>query len=208
MEALTINLVIFAIVAAFTPGPNNIMIMASGLNHGVKASLPHFFGICFGFPAMLLAAGFGLGYLFERYLWLHSGIQVVGILYLLYLAWVIARSAPSDDAMDVAPTQPLTFFQAALFQWVNPKAWVMGTGAISAYTTVGGDISVQILVIIMVFFSMTFPSAGVWMVFGVALRTLLTERKHQRNFNIGMSLLLVASIAPIAVELITEGSGH
>lgn len=205
MEALTLNLIVFTVVAAFTPGPNNIMIMASGLNHGIKASMPHFFGICFGFPAMLLAAGFGLGYLFERYLWLHSGVQIVGILYLLYLAWVIARAAPSDDAMDVAPTKPLTFFQAALFQWVNPKAWVMGSGAISAYTTVGGDISLQILVIIAVFFSMTFPSAGVWMVFGVGLRQLLTEPKHQRIFNICMGLLLVASIAPIAVELIKAG---
>lgn len=200
MEALTLNLIVFTIVSAFTPGPNNIMIMASGLNHGIKASMPHFFGICFGFPGMLLAAGFGLGYLFERYLWLHSAVQLAGIVYLLYLAYVIASSVP--NSLEAERAKPLTFFQAALFQWINPKAWIMGTGAISAYTTVGGDISLQILVIIGVFFVMTFPSAGVWLVFGMSLRRLLTDPKHQRAFNIVMALLLVASIVPIVAQLI------
>jgi len=201
MEALTLNLVVFAVVAAFTPGPNNIMIMASGLNHGIKASMPHYLGICFGFAAMLLAAGFGLGYLFERYLWLHSSIQILGILYLLYLAWLIANTAPKIDSLNTERVKPLSFLQAALFQWVNPKAWVMGTGALSAYTTVGGDISLQILVIVCVFFLMAFPSAGVWLVFGVSLRRLLANPNHHRVFNITMALLLVASIVPIAMQL-------
>ncbi len=197
------SLIPFAIAAAFTPGPNNIMIMASGLNFGPRASLPHFFGICFGFPSMFFAVGFGLGYLFERYELLHEFIQIIGILYLLYLAWKIAVAAPTS--MDGEQTsKPLSFIQAALFQWVNPKAWIMGTSAIATYTTVGADINLQIIIVGLVFFSMTFPSAGVWMMFGAGLKKVLSEPKHQHFFNVSMALLLAASVAPIAWSLVVK----
>jgi len=196
------SLVMFAIIAAFTPGPNNIMIMASGLNFGTRASLPHYFGICIGFPTMFFAMGFGLGYLFERYVGLHEVIQVVGILYLIYLAWLIANSAPAT--VDGEHSKPLTFTQAALFQWINPKAWIMSTSAIAAYTTVGGDINLQIVLIGLVFFAMAFPSAGVWMLFGTGLQRILNKPLHLKAFNIVMALLLVGSIAPIAYGLIQK----
>ena len=197
------SLIPFAVAAAFTPGPNNIMIMASGLNFGWRPSMPHFFGICFGFPSMFLAIGFGLGYLFERFALLHELIQVAGILYLLYLAWRIAIAAPAD--LDSRPaSKPFTFIQAALFQWVNPKAWIMGTSAIATYTTVGADLNVQILIVGLVFFLMTFPSAGVWMMFGAGLRKILANPRHQKVFNVTMALLLAASIAPIAWSLLTK----
>jgi len=177
--------------------------MASGLNFGPRASMPHFFGICFGFPSMFLAVGFGLGYLFERFELLHGFVQVAGILYLLYLSWRIATSAPADlDGEYVS--KPLTFFQAALFQWINPKAWIMGTSAIAAYTTVGADLNLQILLVGFVFFAMTFPSAGVWMMFGAALKKVLGDPKHQKIFNVSMALLLVASVAPIALNLVNS----
>lgn len=195
------SLILFAITAAFTPGPNNIMIMASGLNYGPRASMPHFFGICFGFPSMFFAVGFGLGFLFEKFSLLHEFIQVAGILYLLYLAWLIATAAPAtlDNQVDA---KPLTFIQAALFQWINPKAWIMGTSAIATYTTVGAEINIQIVIIGLVFFSMTFPSAGVWLMFGAGLKKILSDAKHLRVFNVTMALLLVASIAPIAWSLV------
>lgn len=196
------SFLVFAFSAAFTPGPNNIMIMASGLNFGVKASLPHFLGICFGFPSMILAVGFGLGYVFERYAWLHELIQFVGIVYLLYLAWLIFKASPRHERASVA--KPLTFLQAALFQWVNPKAWIMGTSAIAAYTTVGADLHLQVLALVFVFWLMTFPSAGVWMMGGVWLQRVLTNPVHSRIFNAVMAVLLVASILPIAGELITK----
>lgn len=199
MDILPATFVLFVISAAFTPGPNNIMIMSSGLNFGTRASLPHFFGICFGFPSMFLAVGFGLGYLFERFALLHSAIQIIGTLYLFYLAWLIAMSSPTSVGQGRAA--PLTFFQAALFQWVNPKAWIMGTSAIAAYTSVGAEVNVQILAMALVFWVMTFPSAGVWLFFGVGLKRLVSDPKKQRIFNIGMALLLVASIIPIVVEL-------
>ena len=115
------SLVLFAFVAGFTPGPNNIMIMVSGLNYGIRPSMPHFFGICFGFPVMFLVLGFGLGYVFDLYPVLHNLIKVVGVVYILYLSWLIAVTKDSD--LNGQDARPLTFFQGALFQWVNPKAW-------------------------------------------------------------------------------------
>ena len=197
------SLIPFAIAAAFTPGPNNIMIMASGLNFGWRASMPHFFGICFGFPSMFLAVGFGLGYLFERFELLHEFIQISGILYLLYLSWRIATAAPANLEGGQS-SKPLSFVQAALFQWVNPKAWIMGTSAIAAYTTVGADINLQILLVGLVFFLMTFPSAGVWMMFGAGLKKILADPRHQKVFNLTMALVLAASVAPIAWNLVAK----
>ena len=197
------SLIPFAIAAAFTPGPNNIMIMASGLNFGWRASMPHLFGICFGFPSMFLAVGFGLGYLFERFVLLHEFVQIAGILYLLYLSWRIATAAPINlDAKQAS--RPLSFIQAALFQWVNPKAWITGTSAIAAYTTIGADLAVQILLVGLVFFVMTFPSAGVWMLFGAGLKKILSDPMHQKAFNVTMAMVLAASVAPIAWSLLAK----
>ena len=193
------SFLLFAFTAAITPGPNNIMIMASGLNFGLRASLPHLLGISLGVPAMLLMVGIGAGYLFERYPLLHEIIKIAGVLYLLYLAWLIARSAPSSSEQRSAP---LTFFQAALFQWVNPKTWIMGTSAIAAYTSVGTDMALQVAIICLVFFLMALPSAGTWLVFGRALQRLLRRPHHRNVFNIVMAILLVASVVPVVDELI------
>jgi len=178
------------------------MIMTSSLNHGLRASLPHFFGICLGVPTLILAIGFGLGYLFERFSWLHELIQIAGIAYLLYLAWLIANAGPSR--LDGERSKPFTFMQAAIFQWVNPKAWIMGTGAIAAYTTVGANVTLQVLTIALVFMLMAFPSAGAWMVFGAGLKRVLKTPSHQKGFNIAMAALLVASIIPVLKELVLK----
>lgn len=200
MESI-VSLTIFAAIAAFTPGPNNIMIMSSGLNHGVRRSLPHFLGICLGFPSMILAIGFGLGYLFSRYPVMHSAIQVIGLIYLFYLAWLIASSAPSKLNIKSAP--PLTFMQAALFQWINPKAWIMATSALAAYTTVGQNIAPQVLTVAVVFMLLALPSCGVWLVFGSALQKVLKNPSQQHYFNLTMSALLIISMLPIIVDVIS-----
>ena len=152
---------------------------------------------------MFLAVGFGLGYMFEAYPLLHKAIQLIGMIYLLYLAWLIANAAPSnlDSESDGLTTKPFTFIQAALFQWVNPKAWIMGTSAIATYTTVGADINLQIVLIGLVFFAMAFPSAGVWLMFGSGLKRVLSDPRKQRYFNVSMGLVLALSIAPIAWSL-------
>lgn len=199
------SLIPFAIAAAFTPGPNNIMIMASGLNFGWRASLPHFFGICFGFPSMFLAVGFGLGYLFERFVLLHELVQIMGILYLWYLSWRIATAAPANLDAEHA-SRPLSFIQAALFQWINAKAWITGTSAIAAYTTVGVDLSLQVLMIGFVFLLVAFPSAGVWMLFGAGLKVMFSDQRHLKAFNVTMAVILASSVAPIAWNLIAKYS--
>jgi len=192
-------LILFVIPAAFTPGPNNLLIMSSGLNFGVRKSMPHLLGICFGFPAMVIALGLGAGFLFARFPVIHEAIKIAGVLYLCYFAWRIATAEPSSDQH--SRSKPFTFIEAALFQWVNPKAWVMATSAIAAFTTVGADLNLQIAVIVGVFFVMTWPSAGVWMLFGVGLQRILSSAKHQRIFNMSMAILLLLSMSGIIREL-------
>lgn len=193
-------LILFAFSAAITPGPNNVMLMSSGLNYGVKKSLPHLFGICFGFPVMVLLIGIGLGSVFERFPITHTIIQILGILYLLYLAWIIATTKTHD--IHTAKSKPLSFWQAALFQWINPKAWIMATGAIATYTTLSTNIYKQISIIALIFLITAFPSAATWLIFGANLKRFLQNPKHQHIFNIVMALLLVGSMIPVLIHLI------
>lgn len=165
---LYLAIFLFAASTTVTPGPNNIMIMTSGLNYGIKSSIPHFLGICFGFPAMVLMVGLGFSVVFETYPLFHEIIKVLGVVYLLYLAWLIASSSPAS--LESTKSKPLSFYQAALFQWVNPKAWVMATGAVSAYTSVSAEISMQVIYIALIFFVVAFPCVGIWLVFGVGLK--------------------------------------
>lgn len=190
---------LFAVSSTVTPGPNNIMIMTSGLNYGVRDSIPHLLGICFGFPVMVILTGLGFSVVFEMYPLFHEAIKVLGVLYLLYLAWLIASSSPVS--LEGKKTKPLSFTQAALFQWVNPKAWVVATGAVSAYTSVSSDIFGQVVYIALAFLLVAFPSLGVWLIFGVGIKKYLKSPRHQKIFNLSMALLLIASVLPILKEL-------
>ena len=194
-------ILLFTTTASITPGPNNIMIMASGVNFGVKRSIPHVLGICLGFPVMVIALGLGLGTIFEKFPILHDIIKILGVAYLLYLAWLIASSRPFEEA--ASPVMPLRFDQAVLFQWVNPKAWVMATGAISAYTTVG-DTLAQVLFIAFAFLITAGPSVMIWLMFGAGLKRYLDNTIHNRIFNIVMALLLVVSMSPVINGLIQQ----
>ncbi|WLQ12882.1 LysE family translocator [Hahella aquimaris] len=193
---------LFAVSTTVTPGPNNIMVMASGVNFGVRRTLPHFLGICLGFPSMVAAVGLGLGTVFAQAPALHVIVKAVGVTYMLYLAWKIAMTDTSIRAnKDV---KPMTFWQAAVFQWVNPKAWIMAIGAVAAFTTVSGDMSAQVAVIALAFFSVSFPCVGVWMLCGAILQKVLTQPKQQRVFNLTMSFLLVASIMPMIASNLSD----
>lgn len=199
---LFISFVVFGVIAAVTPGPNNVMLTATGLNFGVRRGLPHLLGICIGFPVMLALIGLGFGTLFELYPVLHEVIKVVGIVYLLHLAWKIA-SARGGVARDER-TSPINFWQAAAFQWVNPKAWIMGSSALAAYTSLDGNFFVQVAIVCITFLFITFPCAGVWLVFGAGLQRFLRDPKHLRSFNIVMALLLVASIIPVVLDTLSQ----
>lgn len=198
------SFVLFALIASITPGPNNIMIMTSGLNFGVRASLPHYLGICLGVPGMMLAIGFGLGFFFERYVSLFLLLKLFGVAYLLYLAWRTAWALPSGLSQSPSSSQPLSFVQAALFQWVNPKAIIIGSSAFATYTSLDQNVNWQIMTIVFVMFIATLLSVGIWMFFGASLKYILTKPRHQRMFNVTMALLLVVAIWPVIQELINK----
>jgi threonine/homoserine/homoserine lactone efflux protein len=196
---LYLAIFLFALSAGITPGPNNIMLMSSGMNFGIKRSLPHVAGVCIGFTLMVILVGLGFSVIFERFPILHEVIKVLGLVYLLYLSWLIANAAPSE--LDNEKSKPFSFIQAALFQWINPKAWVMATGAISAFTSLNSDIHWQVLLIASFFFIAAIISSTSWLVFGKSLKRLLKNIKQQKIFNISMALLLVASMVPVMQEL-------
>jgi threonine/homoserine/homoserine lactone efflux protein len=199
MEIL-LSVFLFALVSTATPGPNNIMVMTSGLNFGVWRTLPHYLGICIGFPAMVLAISMGLGKMFEAVPVMHQVIKVLGISYLVYLAWRIATTA-TEIRKDGA-SRPLSFWQAAAFQWVNPKAWVMAVGALATFTTVSGEVIYQALWIAAAFMVVAIPCVGAWLLGGAGLRRLLQKPAYRRWFNWTMGLLLVLSVIPmVSVEL-------
>jgi len=129
-------------------------------------------------------------------------IKVLGVAYLLYLAWLIASSSPTS--LEVENAKPLNFTQAALFQWINPKAWVIATGAVSAYTSVSSDILSQVIFIALTFFIVAFPCVGIWLLFGVGLKKYLNAPKQQKIFNVSMALLLIGSVYPVLKELFIQ----
>jgi threonine/homoserine/homoserine lactone efflux protein len=198
---LFISFLVFGVIAAVTPGPNNVMLTTTGLNFGVRRGIPHLLGICIGFPVMLALIGLGFGTLFELYPLLHEIIKIVGIVYLLWLAWKIAMTRGGVEQLERA--KPINFWQAAAFQWVNPKAWIMGSSALVAYTSLDGSFFLQVAIICITFFFITLPCAGAWLVFGAGLQRLLRDPRHLRWFNIVMALLLVASILPAIHDMIT-----
>jgi len=196
---LLLAVLFFAFSTTITPGPNNVMIMSSGVNYGVKASLPHLLGICLGFPLMVLLVGLGFGVVFERYPHLHQLIKVLGVAYLVWLAWKIASAAPK--AIEQGKSKPFSFMQAALFQWVNGKAWVMASGAVAAFTTVSGVYWLEVSIISSAFLLVAFPCVGAWLLFGAALRVVLTKPLFQQIFNICMALILLLSMLPVLADL-------
>lgn len=194
--------VLFAISASVTPGPNNIMVMSAGASVGIRKSLPLLMGICVGFTLMLLLVGLGFGQLFTRFPELHMFIKCAGTLYLLYLAWLIAR--PTDGMADSNGTRPFGFFKGALFQWVNAKAWVVATGAIAAFTSAGADFHQQNLTIALTFFIVSFPCVGLWLLCGTLLKRWLTHALARRRFNHAMAALLALSVVPVIQEILSR----
>jgi len=190
-------LVVFTSAMAFTPGPNNIMVTASGVNFGFRRTLPHILGITFGFVVLLIGCAAGLGAIFAAYPPLQIVLKAAGAIYLLWLAWKIATTTPSTGE-DARVAQPITFMQAALFQWVNPKAVVAALSAIAIYVRPAHWMS-DFGVLLVVFAIATVLAVATWTAFGVALRRVLTNPKHARIFNVAMALLLVASIVPMVV---------
>lgn len=195
---LLLALAVFCTVTLFTPGPNNLMLMTSGLNFGFRRGLPHLMGVVLGFSAMVLVVGLGLGAVFEAWPVLYTVLKYAGAAYLLYLAWGIATASPPESRGE-SSARPIGFVQAAIFQWVNPKAWVMAVGAISTYASVA-PFPLNVMIIASLFGVLGIASSGTWLGFGTALQRVLTAPRAIRVFNIVMALLLVASLYPIIAD--------
>ena len=197
-HSLLIAFVMFAVVMFFTPGPNNIMLLSSGLTYGFRRTLPHVAGITIGFAFMIGAVGLGLGTIFITYPVLQTVLKYAGVAYLVYLAAAIAMSGP------VAPDRdkrrgPMTFWGAAMFQWINAKGWVMVIGTITAYAGIAGfpwNIVIQVMLSLL----LGTLSCSAWALFGSALRPVLTSPKAVRAFNIVMAVLLLASLWPVFMD--------
>ena len=190
-------LVLFALVSSITPGPNNMMLLASGANFGFRRTIPHMLGISIGHMIMVILVGIGLMQVFDLYPVSHTILKVASVGYLLYLAWKIANSAAPDTNNSKA--KPFSFLQAALFQWVNPKAWSMALTAITLYAPDRSLVGVASVAFI---FAMTnFPSITIWTVLGTKIRHLLSKPLRLKAFNVTMAILLVVSLYPVLYSL-------
>jgi threonine/homoserine/homoserine lactone efflux protein len=197
-HSLLIGFVIFAAVMFITPGPNNIMLLSSGLTYGFRRTLPHVAGITLGFAFMIGAVGLGLGTIFITYPVLQTILKYAGVAYLVYLAAAIAMSGPVTPDQDNA-RGPMTFWGAAMFQWINVKGWVMVIGTITAYAEIASfpwNITIQVLLSLL----LGALSCSAWAMFGSALRPILTSAKAVRAFNIVMAALLLASLYPVFTD--------
>jgi threonine/homoserine/homoserine lactone efflux protein len=188
-------LLVFALVTSVTPGPNNLMLLASGVNFGFVRTVPHMFGIAGGFATLLFGVGLGLGAVLKAYPAFDLTLKIAGGAYLLYLAWKIAMSR-SLTAKGEAKAVPMTFFQAAAFQWVNPKAWVMAVTAMAVYTNPEAPF-LSMLLVTAAFAAVNLPSVSVWAGFGMALRGFLADPMRLKWFNIAMGVLLAATLWPM-----------
>lgn len=197
LDALS-ALTLFVFVSSITPGPNNLMLLSSGTRFGFRRTIPHMLGIGVGFMVMIALVGLGLAQLFLMYPPLHLALKIASITYLLYLAWKIATSKPPSADGGTETGKPMTFLQAAAFQWVNPKAWTMTLTAFSAYMP-PTDPVVGALIVAGVAGLVNIPSVSVWAAMGTQLRRLLTEPAKMRAFNYAMAALLVGSLYPTIV---------
>ena len=198
-------LILFTIATSITPGPNNLMIMTSGVNYGFRRSMPHLLGIDIGFVLMIVGVGLGISQLFVQVPQLLIWLKLVGVIYLVYLAYRIATSPTKPlvaDVLDEMKHKPLSFIQAALFQWVNPKAWIMIIGAIVTYTNTSMDYTLQVGIIALFFLFLGTPCTFMWLGFGTALKRYLANPLHLKMFNVVMASLLLLSLLPVITELI------
>ena len=180
----------FALGTVITPGPNNLMLMASGANFGFRRSIPHMLGVGLGFPLMILPVGLGVMQLFDLIPQLVVVMTVASVGYMLWLAWKLANAGAPGEGK--AGGVPLTFLQASAFQWVNPKAWAMALGAITLYAT---DRSLgAILWVCGTYVMMGCLSTTTWTVLGLQIRKVLTNPMRLRLFNWTMAAMLVASL--------------
>lgn len=186
---------LFSVVAAITPGPSNVLLVATGAQVGFWRGLPCLFGISAGMGSMMVLAAFGLGSMVLAH---PQALRIMGAAFLLWLAWKIATAPAGESAAVSPPPQPVGFLGAAALQWVNPKAWLVSAGAVATYLPGGDDDAIlHSAAFALVFVAAALPSGLLWLVFGAAAQRLLHDPRRQRLFNIAMGLALAGSVAMI-----------
>lgn len=195
-DDLIAALALFALVSSITPGPNNLMLMASGANFGFNRTIPHMLGIGLGFMFMLFLVGIGLIGVFDAIPYSYETLKIVSVIYLCFLAWKIATASAPDGSSKSG--SPFTFLQAAAFQWVNPKAWTMALTAMTLYAPEHS--LVAIVVVTLVFGIINFPSVSLWTLIGQTLQRFLTSKVRLRAFNVTMAILLLGSLFPVVFQ--------
>ena len=191
---LLLALIAFAFVSSISPGPNNLMLMSSGANFGFKRTIPHMLGVGLGFTFMVVLVGIGLMQLFNNYPVMYQILKYVSVSYLVYLAYKIATASKPDNSQN-DKAKPITFIQAAAFQWVNPKAWTMALTAISVYSP--SQQMESIAIVALVFGLVNLPSVSLWAVLGQQLSKILSTNSRLRTFNFSMAGLLLLSLYPV-----------
>ena len=191
----------FVVAMSATPGPNNAMLAASGANFGFRRTLPHMLGIATGFPAMVLAVALGAGQVLRTNPWAHEALRWVGAAYMFWLAVRIARTDPAAASTNGAArsSRPLSALQAALFQWVNPKAWITAVGAVVTYTS-GAAVTGQAGALAAMFLLVSVPVTAFWTMIGVGAARTFRSTQALRRFNLAMAALLVMSLAGLFLE--------
>lgn len=189
-------LMLFAFASSLTPGPNNLMLMASGVNFGFKLTLPHMLGVSLGFVLMAILVGLGVMQLFDAFPISYDVLKVLSVLYMVFLAYKIATSSNSMEGKKTK-AQPMTFMQAVMFQWVNPKAWTMALTAISVYAPTKSVTS--IVLVSFIFGLVNFPCISCWVGLGTKIKRLLRQKRSLKIFNYTMATLLVLSLYPVFI---------
>ncbi len=196
---MLISISTFTLSTVLSPGPNNIMLLSSGLTFGYKKTIPHILGVMLGFPLMVIIVGLGMGVIFEQYPIALKILKIVGILYLFWMAYKIATNS-STYSNDNSNSQPFTFIQSAGFQWVNPKAWIMAITSVSVFVIDGNSSFIQVFVIAFIYMLSGVISTNTWALGGVFLKSIIKNEKSIKIFNIIMAVLLVASVLPLVFE--------
>lgn len=184
-----ISVSMFAVVMTGTPGPNNVMLTASGANFGYRRSLPHAIGIGVGLMSMIIVMASGLGVIFQQYPLIQEAMKWLGSAYLIYLGWKISQATPAIEHDGNVKSQPMTFLQAALFQYVNPKAWMMMVTAIGSFSLQGNDYWMSVFFIALIFWITQIQTSSIWVGFGTLIGRWLSSSIAWRRFNYCMGSL-------------------
>jgi threonine/homoserine/homoserine lactone efflux protein len=193
---IALALMLFAMASSITPGPNNLMLMTSGVNFGFRPTLPHMFGVSLGFVLMAILVGVGIMQLFDAFPISYQILTVLSVCYMLFLAYKIAFSANNIKSVS-GKSKPMTFIQAVLFQWVNPKAWTMALTAISVYAP--SKTVMSIMFVALIFGAVNFPCIALWAGLGTKIKRILHSPKRLHRFNFTMAALIILSLYPVFI---------